>query len=200
MAAESVFALAQRIQALAQTGLAFTQDRYDRERYGILRQIATDLMGGDSALFAAFAAQSGYATPKVDVRAIVVREGKILLVREAADGLWCPPGGWADVGDAPSVAVEREVVEETGLTVRATRLLGLWDRNQHGHPPIPFHAYKLFFLCEELGGELTPSVETLEVGFFDPADLPPLSLDRVMPIQIGTSLQTARDGGPTYFD
>ena len=197
---EPTHLLAQRVQALAQTGLAFSQDRYDRERYKTLLGIAADLMGGDPGLVPAFAAQTGYATPKVDVRAIVLREGKVLLVREVADGLWCPPGGWADVGDAPSAAVEREVFEEAGLTVRATQLLGLWDRNQHGHPPIPFHAYKLFFLCEELGGELRTSVETLEVGFFDPHDLPPLSVDRVLPIQIETSIRAATGGGDTYFD
>ena len=200
MPPEPLSTLAQRIQALAQTGLAFSRDRYDRERYEALREIAAALMGGDPGLLPAFEAQQGYATPKVDVRAIVLREGGILLVREVADGLWCPPGGWADVGDSPSAAVEREVVEETGLRVRATRLLGLWDRNRHGHPPIPFHAYKLFFLCEELGGELTSSEETLDVGFFDPRALPPLSVDRVMPVQIETSVRIAVEGGATYFD
>lgn len=192
---------AQKIQALAQTGLAFATDPYDRARYEALRGIAAEMMGGPQGpLLAAFEAQWGYATPKVDVRAIVLREGRLLLVREAFDGLWCPPGGWADVGDAPSVAVVREVREETGLEVRATRLLGLWDRNQHGHPPQPFHAYKLFFLCEELGGELRPSEETLEVGFFGLDALPPLSLDRVVPTEIETSVETALRNLPAYFD
>lgn len=192
--------LAQRIQAMAQTGLAFTNDRYDHARYKELTAIAAELMGGDPGLLTAFQAEWGYATPKVDVRAIVLREGSILLVREAADGLWCPPGGWADVGDTPARNVEREVVEETGLEVRAIRLLGLWDRNLHGHPPRPFHAYKLFFLCEEFGGELRTCEDTLEIGFFDPADLPPLSRDRVVPVEIETCVRLALEGGAAYFD
>jgi ADP-ribose pyrophosphatase YjhB (NUDIX family) len=199
MAPEPVHILAQRIQALAQTGLAFTKDRYDIERYEQLRDIAVALMG-DAGLLTSFESEWGYATPKVDTRAIILRENKVLLVREAADGLWCPPGGWADVGDQPSVAVEREALEETGLIVRATRLLGLWDRNLHGHPPRPFHAYKLFFLCEELSGELRLCEDTLEIGFFEVTDLPPLSLDRVVAAEIEKSVELALGRGPTYFD
>ncbi len=199
MAPEPVHILAQRIQSIAQTGLAFTKDRFDIERYEQLREIAAALMG-DAALLPAFEAEWGYATPKVDTRAIILRENKVLLVREAADGLWCPPGGWADVGDQPSQAVEREVAEETGLVVRAARLLGLWDRNLHGHPPRPFHAYKLFFLCEELGGALRLCEDTLEIGFFDVNELPPLSLDRVVVEEIEKSVALALANGPTYFD
>ena len=200
MPPESPHRLAQRIQAIAQTGLAFDPNPYDRERYESLREIAVELMGGDASLDTTFRAETGYATPKVDTRSIVLRDGKVLLVREAADGLWCPPGGWADVGDRPSHAAEREVFEETGLEVEAVRLLGIWDRNLHGHPPRPFHAYKLFFLCEERGGRLQTSSETLEVGFFEPTELPPLSIDRVVPIEIATSIRIALSDGPTYFD
>lgn len=191
--------IAQRLQAMAQTGLAFTEDRFDRERYEGLRRIAAELVGAPE-MEEGFAAEWGYATPKVDVRAIVLREGRLLLVREAADGLWCPPGGWADVSETPARNAEREVAEETGLTVRATRLLGAFDRNLHGHPPRPFHAYKLFFLGESQGGDLRTAHDTLDVGFFDPADLPPLSLDRVVPFEIETCLRLAREGGPAYFD
>ena len=197
---ESNVLLAQRIQAMAQTGLAFTQDRFDRERYEALLEVAAQLMGGDSRLLPAFRSEWGYATPKVDVRAIVLREGKLLLGREATDGLWCPPGGWADVGGSPSENVEREVFEETGLQVRATRLLGVWDRNRHGHPPRPFHAYKLFFLCEETGGELRTCEDILEIGFFALSELPPLSLDRVVLTEIETTVNIALAGGAAYFD
>lgn len=110
------------------------------------------------------------------------------------------PGGWADVGDRPSAAVEREVREETGLKVRAARLLGVWDRNLHGFPPYPFHVDKLFLLCEELGGEMRLSAGTLELGFFDPDDLPPLSLTRVRPLQIQACVAAAATDAPTYFD
>ncbi len=198
--------LAQRVQSLAQTGLTFTQDRYDIERYEELREIAAALMalgspGTTTPFLTAFKEQLGYATPKVDVRAVVLREGRILLAREAADGLWSLPGGWADVGDRPSVAVEREVVEETGLVVRATRLLAVWDLNLHGHPPGPFQAYKLFFLCEEKGGALATSVDTLELGFFAPDALPPLSLSRVVPEEILACVEAAaHPSAPALFD
>src|SRR3954454_18641079 len=100
-----------------------------------------------------FEADRGYATPKIDVRAAVISENRILLVRERSDGLWTMPGGWADVGDSPSIAAVRETREESGYEVRVTKLIALLDRDRHGHPPIPHHAYKVFFLCELIGGE-----------------------------------------------
>lgn len=201
-----VVQLAQRMQSMAQTGLTFTTDPYDVARYTELQKIAAELMTlrhPEQALplLNAFKAEAGYATPKVDVRAIVLREGLLLMAREADDGLWAPPGGWADVGDRPSAAVEREVREETGLEVRAVQLLGVWDRNLHGHTPFPFHAYKLFLLCEEIGGELQTSAETVEVGFFAPDKLPPLSQARVVPGQIEICLRVALSpDAPAYFD
>lgn len=201
----SVAAAAQRLQAIAQTGLAFTKDRYDVERYQMLREIAVELMQASgvpdaAALRDSFARQIGYATPKVDVRAIVVRQGRVLLVKEAQDGEWSLPGGWADVGDRPSQAVEREVWEETGLKVEAERLLGLWDRNLHGHPPYPFHVYKLIFLCREVGGELTRSIDSLDLEFFAPDRLPSLSLTRVVVEEIVESVRSAAAAAPAYFD
>lgn len=197
--------LGQQIQALAQTGLTFTKDAYDIERYTQLRDIAAQLMASQiapdsQAWLTLFQQQSGYATPKVDVRGIVLREGKILLARERDDKLWSLPGGWADVGDRPSQAISREIREETGLAVKVDRLLGVWDRNLHGHPPYPFHVYKMIFLCEECGGELGEQHDSLEVGFFDPRHLPPLSLTRIMPVEIQTCLTIAARRGPAYFD
>ncbi|OON37999.1 ADP-ribose pyrophosphatase [Izhakiella australiensis] len=198
-------ALAQKLQALAQSGLTFSKDKFDIERYEQLRALAAQLMAQQFStdprqVLTSFSQQQGYATPKVDSRALIVRDGKVLMVREAEDGGWCLPGGWVDVGDAPRQAAEREVQEETGLHVRATRLLGVWDRNQHGHPPHPFHIYKLIFLCEELGGELAISHESLDIGFFDPDELPPLSLTRIVPIEIETSLRIAREGSEPWCD
>ncbi|CRL46560.1 RNA pyrophosphohydrolase [Sodalis glossinidius str. 'morsitans'] len=141
-ASTALTAMAQRIQAIAQTGLTYAADAYDIKRYEQLRDIAgalfAQLSPTDAQTFiSAFKQQEGYATPKVDTRALILRQGKILLVKEADDSAWSLPGGWADVGDRPSMAVCREVREETGLQVEATRLLGLWDRNLHGNPPIP---------------------------------------------------------------
>ncbi|WP_413727470.1 NUDIX hydrolase [Sodalis sp. RH19] len=201
----SAIALAQKLQALAQTGLTYTKDRYDIERYLELRNIAAQLTADVLALdkppvLDMFKQQEGYATPKVDTRAIILRQGKILLVQEADDRLWSLPGGWADVGDSPSGAVCREVEEETGLTASVERLLGVWDRNQHGHPPYPWHVYKLIFHCRELGGEIRLSEDSLDVDFFDPLDLPPLSLTRIVPVEIATSLEIIKNNKSTWFD
>lgn len=197
--------LAQQVQALAQTGLTFTKDPYDIERYTLLRDIAAQLMAihvapDSQSWLTLFQGQQGYATPKVDVRGIVLRDGKLLLARERDDKLWSLPGGWADVGDRPSEAIRRELQEETGLAVKVNRLLGVWDRNLHGHPPYPFHVYKMIFLCEECGGELGVQHDSLEVDFFDPRHLPPLSLTRIMPVEIQTCLTLAARQGPAYFD
>jgi ADP-ribose pyrophosphatase YjhB (NUDIX family) len=198
---------AREIQAIAQTGLHFSESVYDRERYERLRDIVVEMFakGSDateSFIRASFAAQTGYATPKVDVRGVVLKDGRLLLVRESSDGLWTLPGGWADVNDSPSEAVVREVREESGFVTRATRLLALFDRSKHPHqPPFPFHVYKLFIACELLGGNARPSSETSEVGFFDPSQLPPLSIGRVTPDQIAICVRVWNDAySPTLFD
>ncbi len=118
-----------------------------------------------------FQAQIGYATPRVDVRGAVFQDGKLLLVRERQDGGWTMPGGWADVGDVPSEAAEREVWEEAGFRVKARKLVGVYDANRLG-PLELFHAFKLVFLCELIEGEARPSSETSEVAFFSQNELP----------------------------
>lgn len=188
---------AQRLQAIAQTGLTFSHDVYDIERYEELRALAAEMMAAHSGADAAmirdlFAREAGYATPKVDVRGVVFRDDMILLVKERADGMWTLPGGWADVGDSPSAAVEREIAEESGYQARAVKLLALFDRNKHGHPPRPDHVYKLFFLCELLGGAPAATMETDEVGFFGEHELPALSTDRIMPGQIARMFEHHR--------
>ncbi|NLT72817.1 MAG: NUDIX hydrolase [Chloroflexi bacterium] len=179
-----------QLQALAQDGMAYTENAYDRERYAAIRRIAAEMMATASPwpperIEALFAGQAGYATPKVDVRGAVFQGGRILLVQEHTDGLWTLPGGWADPGDTPSVAVEREIHEESGYTARATRLLAVYDRATQGHqPPHPFSIYKICFLCDLTGGQPATSIETDAVGFFDIGALPPLSLPRVTARQI----------------
>jgi ADP-ribose pyrophosphatase YjhB (NUDIX family) len=198
---------AREIQAIAQTGLHFSESVYDRERYERLRDIAAAMFAArsdatESAIRASFAAQTGYATPKVDVRGVVLKDNQILLVRETSDGLWTLPGGWADVNDSPSEAVVREIREESGFLTRATRLIALFDRSKHAHvPPFPFHVYKLFIACELLGGNAQTSSETSEVEFFDPDRLPPLSIGRVTPDQIAICIRGWNDPhSPTLFD
>lgn len=147
---------------------------------------------------------SGYATPKVDVRGALVDDaGRLLLMRERTDGRWSLPGGWADPGDRPSEAVVREIREETGHGARATKLVACWDRDARGHtPPLPVGAYKLFFLCEATG-EVTPpdELETLEIGWFGIDDLPPLSQGRVNRHELERVLAHVADPDlPTEFD
>ncbi len=180
---------AQKLQAIAQTGLAYPHHPFDGERYEHVGEIAAEMMAAQSgadlaAISNLFAGEVGHATPKIDVRGVVFLDGHILLVKERADGLWTLPGGWADIGESPSEAAVREVWEESGYHTQATKLLALYDRNKHPHPPFPFHAYKAFFQCALLGGEPTNSIETDGVGFFSQSQLPPLSVSRVTPSQI----------------
>jgi ADP-ribose pyrophosphatase YjhB (NUDIX family) len=197
---------AQRLQAIAQTGLNYSTNVFDIERYEAVREIAAEMAASFSdadagAMRALFAGQEGHATPKVDVRAAVFRDDAILLVRERSDGLWTLPGGWADIGESPGEAVAREVFEESGYRVRAVQVLAVYDRNKHPHPPYPFHAYKIFFQCELTGGEPAHSVETDGVGFFREDELPELSVMRVTPGQIAQFFQHHRHPDwPTDFD
>lgn len=208
MASESrLWTLARKLQATAQTGLTFNTNEYDRDRYELVAKIAAEVMAAHcdtpiETFQQMFSQQEGYATPKVDVRAAAFRGGKILLVREAADGLWTMPGGWADVNDSPSEAAEREMWEESGFRGKATKLAAVYDRAKHPHePPLPFHVYKMFFVCEITGGEATPSRETPEVGFFAPDALPALSVSRNLPFQIARLFEHARNPSlETDFD
>ena len=175
--------LAREIQAIGQKGFNLTQGYYDRMNYARLLEIASEIVALKTRLdqeqvLETFRVQPGYATTKVDVRAAVVRDGKLLLVQERRDRKWCMPGGWADVGEYPSEMVAREVLEESGFTVQPYRLVGVFDANRGGRPMEFFHAYKVVFLCRITGGEARISDETMGVEFFDLDGLPPLSENR----------------------
>ncbi|MFK7691885.1 NUDIX hydrolase [Paenibacillus sp. HJGM_3] len=175
---------AKQIQAISQSGLAYSKDVYDQERFEQLRQLSIEIMSAytgveEEKVRSLFAAEQGYATPKVAVRAVVFREGKLLLVRERADGAWALPGGWADIGLSPKEIAVKETREESGYEVQAGRLLAIFDKNRHeDQPPSPYHEYTVYILCELIGGEERTSVETSEVGFFGPDELPVLSSSR----------------------
>src|SRR4029077_10182448 len=148
---------ARAAQAIAQNGLAFTRDPFDRERYTQLAELVATLLSAELKIpvveaRAFWEGERGYATPKVDVRGGVFAQDRVLLVRERADGRWTLPGGWVDVNDAPSEAVAREIYEESGYRARAVKLAALLDKNRHPHPPGVHHIYKLFFVCELTGG------------------------------------------------
>jgi ADP-ribose pyrophosphatase YjhB (NUDIX family) len=198
---------AQRLQAIAQTGLTYAKDPFDIERYEAVQEIAAEIMstGADTPVFRIediFRAQAGYATPKTDVRAAVFnQENKILLVREREDGCWTLPGGWADVGSSPSENVIREVMEESGYAVTVLKLAAVYDRARHGHPLIAFYTYKLFFICRLTGGIAASGLETDSVEFFAGHELPQLSLTRVTPAQIAHMFDHYKHPDlPTTFD
>ncbi|MEW6093627.1 MAG: NUDIX hydrolase N-terminal domain-containing protein [Chloroflexota bacterium] len=172
---------ARELYSLAQAGLTYSKSEYDLERYRRLLEISAEIIASQSALekesvLESFSMQAGYATPKIDVRGAVVQDGKILLVQERSDGGWTLPGGWGDVGEAPSEVVRREVREESGFEVRVEKLVAVYDANRVPGAPMEFyHAYKLIFLCALVGGEACPSNETAAMDFFDLEHLPPLS-------------------------
>lgn len=174
---------AKEIQAISQAGLAYTKDVYDKERFERLRELSIEIMqeyteAGSDKIRSLFASETGYQTPKVDVRGVIFQNGKLLLVREKADGAWALPGGWADVGLSPAEVAVKEVKEEAGFDVRAVRLLAVLDKKFHGHPPSPFHVYKMFVECAITGGAAGIGTETSDVGFFGRDELPPLSVER----------------------
>jgi ADP-ribose pyrophosphatase YjhB (NUDIX family) len=197
---------AREIQALSQSGLHYSLSDFDRQRYSRLSQIAAEIIQQQSTLEQAelqilFAQQKGYATPKVDVRGAVFKDGKLLLVRERADGGWTMPGGWADVGNVPSEAAEREVWEEAGFRVKARKVLGVYDANRTG-PLELFHAYKVVFLCDLIEGSARPSNETSEVAFFAREEIPAhLSGERTRPRHIQDAFAACENPDcPTVFD
>jgi ADP-ribose pyrophosphatase YjhB (NUDIX family) len=197
---------AREIQALSQTGLHYSHDEYEIQRYQRLIEIAAEIVQSHAGLprepmIENFSWQPGYATPKIDVRGAVVQDGKILLVQEKMDQRWCMPGGWGDVGEIPSNMVAREVWEESGFEVKPTKLVGVYDANRDGRPLQFFHAYKIVFLCEILSGFARPSEETLAVDFFDFDKLPPLSSSRTNERHLADVLAHYRDKSQaTIFD
>lgn len=173
---------AKQIQGIAQTGLAYTRDVYDKERYEQLRALSLEIMGQytdveSGKLANLFAGEYGYATPKVDIRGVVVKDGRMLMVREKEEGEWSLPGGWADLLLSPSEIAVKEVKEESGYEVKALRLLAVMDNHKH-NPPAPYHAYKMFVHCEITGGTAQEGIETSGVQFFGENELPQLSRNR----------------------
>jgi len=190
----------QRLQALAQAGLNYAKDPYDRERYEEVRTISVQLLAELThepleKIIGAFASETGYPTPKVDVRAVVIRDREVLLVKESLDdGKWTLPGGWADIGFTPFEMAAKEVREETGLVVTPIRLLALFDKRKHAHPPQPWYTYKAFIQCEVTGGSLLQeTLETRGARWFQPAEVRSLELseDRTTAFQLEQVLAAA---------
>ncbi|GAC1356199.1 MAG: NUDIX hydrolase [Herpetosiphon sp.] len=195
-----------RLQSIAQDGLTYSHDEYDRERYHQLQAITAEIAAHYSAapldtMYHELVGQTGPATPKVDVRGAVFRQEHILLVKEHDDGYWSLPGGWADVGEPPSDGVMREILEETGYRVGVKKLAAVYDRDRHAHTPNLYSIYKLFFLCEIVGNEQHHTIDTAAVRFFPVDNLPPLSIARVTAAQIARMVEHYRRPElPTDYD
>ena len=199
---------AQKLQSIAQIGLTYAEDPYDRERYEQLREMAVEMASGGSgkgaeAVRVVFASEAGYPTPKIDVRAVVFRVDELLLVRERRSQGWTFPGGWADVGDTPSVAAERETLEESGYQVKAEKVIAFLDKARHEHPPSMDYTYKVLIGCRLEGGEACTSHEVDDVGFFTEEAIAglQLDLDRMTPGQAALAFAHHRDPRrPTELD
>ena len=174
---------AREIQELSQTGLAFALTKYEKARYTRQLEIVSEIIAKHTTLERdsvkkEMMALPGYATPKVDVRAAVIKDNEILLVQESTDKRWAMPGGWADVGNLPSEVAIRETKEESGYDVIPTKVVGVFDANRQGEQLEFFHAFKIIFLCDLIGGEAKTSDETIDVNFFSFNELPPFSQNR----------------------
>lgn len=197
---------ARELQSIAQAGLTYAKDPFDVERYEAVRRLAAEMLAAHTGenvqqMHDLFIGEYGHPTPKVDVRGAVFQGDTVLLVKERVDGGWTLPGGWADVNESPAHAVVREVFEESGYETRVVKLLALYDRRLHEHPPHPWHIYKVFFQCEVVGGAPTTSIETDGVAFFHKDEIPPLSISRVTAAQLARFFDHSRNPSwPTDFD
>jgi ADP-ribose pyrophosphatase YjhB (NUDIX family) len=194
------------LKAIAQIGLTFSQDAFDRARYERIRELSATLIAkgsdGDAVeMLELFQREAGYATPKVDVRGAAFREGRVLMVREVSDGGWTLPGGWSDVNQTAAESVVREISEESGFQARPLKLAAVHDYRKRNRLRHIDSIYKMFFICELVGGSARPSHETSDVGFFSRSELPMLSVGRTTAEQIELMFRHAeRPDLPTDFD
>jgi len=180
---------AKKLEAIAKTGLFYSSNPYDKERFEQIAAISNELIGHYTGLKPSevdnfYNSENGYITPKVDIRSVIFKDDMILMVKEKSDGKWTVPGGWADIGFTPYEIAVKETLEESGLKVKPVRVLAIMDKKCHAHPPSPFYTYKIFILCEIIGGRLKASIETTEAKFFSLTDLPELSEERITSDQL----------------
>jgi ADP-ribose pyrophosphatase YjhB (NUDIX family) len=189
---------AQRLNSIAQAGLTYSQDRFDRERFQQIQDLSVEIINHYTEVDPAkirdlFANEQGYLTPKIDVRAAIFHEDRILLAKQSTDGLWTLPGGWADIDTSLTEAVKKEAREETGAEVVPTRIIAVLDRRYHNTPPLPYGVYKIFVECKLLGMQFKDNPETSQAGWFTLDSLPPLSTGRNTPEQIEMCFRARRN-------
>ncbi len=193
------------LQSIAQVGLAYGKDPYDLERYQRIREIAAEMMSiktgfGLEHVKSVFCNEKGYQTPKIDTRAAIFEQGKILLIEER-NGSWALPGGWCDVNLSVRENTIKEVREEAGLDVEAVRLIACHDRNKHNTPPYAYGICKVFVLCRKIGGVFVKNLETISSRYFALDALPNLALEKNTPEQIKMCFEAeAAEQWETMFD
>lgn len=203
---DKLVGVADKLFAIAKNGLVFTKDPFDIERYHQIQNIAASILEDKSdfsleKISDLLSCDPGYATPKLDVRGVVFQDNRILLVKERSDGLWSLPGGWIDINESASEAVCKEIMEESGFKTHAIKLMAVLDMRKQDHPVQIPHIYKIFFICEMIGGEKKTSIETSDVQFFEKDNLPELSLRRVIKSQIERAFDHKENMNlPTDFD
>lgn len=193
------------LQSLAQAGIHYTKDPYDEERFERIREIAAEMIAHKSEIPLdkvkdLFCCEIGYQTPKLETRAAVFQDGKILLVQEN-DGKWSLPGGWCDVNISARENTVKEVKEEAGLDVIPRRIIAVQDRAKHNLPVYAYGVCKIFVQCDAAGGQFTPNLETTEARYFPPDQLPPLAEEKNTPAQIALCFEAYRsDAWSAQFD
>lgn len=170
------------LQSIAQAGLFYAKDNFDIERYERIREITAEMLSSQSDIPVQkvrelFCSEIGYQTPKLDTRAAVFKDGKILLVKENS-GTWSLPGGWVDVNVSVKENTIKEVKEEAGLDVSADMVIAVQDREKHNFPIYAYKVCKIFVLCSVIGGSFEPNIETVESGYFGMEELPALAEEK----------------------
>lgn len=179
---EKWLAWAIELQSLAQAGLTYGKDIYDKERYKRIRELAAEMLSCKTDIPVEkvkhlFCNETGYQTPKLDTRAAVFEHEKILLVKENS-GKWSLPGGWVDVNVSVKENTVKEVKEEAGLDVTADRIIAVQDRNKHNLPVYAYGVCKIFVLCSIIGGKFEKNIETTEFCYFGKNELPELATEK----------------------
>lgn len=193
------------LQSLAQAGMTYGKDGYDLERYARIREIAAEMVARQTDLplekvKGLFCNETGYQTPKLDTRAAIFKDEKILLVKET-DGRWSLPGGWVDVNLSVRENTIKEVKEEAGLDVIAERIIAIQDRAKHNLPLYAYGVCKIFVLCSVIGGSFQRNIETTDARYFPEEKLPELSTEKNNENQIRMCFQAYRDPAwCTLFD
>lgn len=196
---------AKELQFLAQCGLAYSQNKFDIERFERIREISSEMISYKSGISKEkvkdlFCSETGFQTPKIDTRAAIFKDGKILLVQEN-NGKWSLPGGWCDACESVKSNTEKEAREEAGVDVEAERIIAIQDRKRHNLPVYAYDIIKIFVLCRLIGGEFKKNTETLASGFFDEDNLPPLAEEKNNPEQIKMCFEFFKNSSMiTLFD